>query len=201
VVLVLDASSSMTEDDGTGRSKLAAAQTAIRVFLDTLHLDAGDQAALVAFNESADVLQPLTGRRADLDAALAVVQPRPLTRIDLGIDAAAAELTGPRASPANAPMMVVLTDGRSTPVGPEVAVARAAVAKAAGITIFAVGLGNDIDFAALTAMASGIDRFYHSPSAADLVDIYKRIAVLRPCPAQGYWPGRHAIRTSGLDGS
>jgi Mg-chelatase subunit ChlD len=188
VVLVLDASTSMMADDGTGQTKLASAQSAIRVFLDALRFDAGDQAALVAFNDDAEVLQPLTGQRLEMEAALERVQEGPLTRIDLGIDAATNELASARADPANAPVMIILTDGRANPVGPEVAVARAAEAKAAGITVFAVGLGGDIDFEALTLLTSGADRFYHSPSPAELAGIYRRIAVLLPCPDGGYWP-------------
>ena len=86
--------------------------------------------------------------------------------------------------------MVVLTDGRANPDSPEVAVARAGEAKAAGIVVFTVGLGQELDFVALERMASRAEYFYHAPDAGELRAIYEAIAVEIPCPAGRYWGRR-----------
>ena len=63
------------------------------------------------------------GKASDADSALnAAIVASPQTRIDLGIAVARAELASGRHNPAALPTMMVLTDGHSNPVGPEVAV-------------------------------------------------------------------------------
>jgi Mg-chelatase subunit ChlD len=112
------------------------------------------------------------------------------TRIDLAVEAAHGELVSPRASPASQPVMIVLTDGRANPVGPEAAVARAAEAKAAGIVVFTVGLGDTLDVEALRHMASRPGYFYQAPDGEDLAEIYSEIAVEIPCPPGAFWGRR-----------
>ena len=56
----------------TGRTKLSAAVEAAAAFVATMALPQ-DQAAVVAFNDDAQVVQPLTGERSDIEAA----QPEP----------------------------------------------------------------------------------------------------------------------------
>ncbi|MBK8540283.1 MAG: VWA domain-containing protein [Ardenticatenia bacterium] len=200
VALVLDASLSMLEPAGDGsapgppgpRSKLDAARGAALTFLDALHLDAdrGDQAAVIGFNSSAALLSPLTADRSALDAALAAIAPAPQTCIVCGVDTAAAELASARHRADHAAVLILLTDGRSNPQPAAEAVARAVVAKAAGIRIYTVGLGADLDEAALREMASGPEAYRHAPSAAELAGIYRGIAVDIPCPAAAFWRGR-----------
>lgn len=69
------------------------------------------------------------------------------------------------------PGEVLLTDGRSNPRPASEAVARAGEAKAAGMTVFTIGLGADIDVEALA-------------------EIYRAIAVALPCPVGVFWGGR-----------
>lgn len=114
-VLVLDTSSSMIEPTATGRSKLAAAEDAARAFLAAIRLDAGDQAALVAFNADAWLLTPLTTDPAALAAGLGGLTTAQFTRIDRGITVAHDELAGPRRRAGNVPVMIVLTDGKANP--------------------------------------------------------------------------------------
>jgi len=192
VALVLDASSSMLELTRAGRTKLAAAQDAARLFLDQLDLTvdgSGDQAAVVQFNADARLLQPLTGDRAAIQAALAALQPAQFTRIDLGIRAGHAELTSPRRRADHQSALIVLTDGRNNPEPVSSAVAAAAGAKAAGMRVFTIGLGEDIEAAALAQMASGAGDYYAAPDGEDLADIYRAIAgAVKPCPV--YWPAQ-----------
>jgi Mg-chelatase subunit ChlD len=190
VVLVIDASTSMLERTSSGRSKLAAAQAAAAGFLDQLHLVDGDQAAVVAFNDGARVLQGLTDDRRALDVALDRIAVAPTTRLDLAIEAAHAELVSPRHRPDNAAVAIVLTDGKANPVGPDVAVARARLAKDAGVSFFTIGLGDDLDDWALAAVASRATYYYRAPDAEALAAIYAAITVEIPCPAEGYWGRR-----------
>jgi len=193
VALVLDASTSMAEPARDGRAKRDAAIDAARIFLGLLDLATaeGDQAAVVAFNATAVVLAPLTADRAALDAALDGIALAQQTRLDLAVAEGArvlSDATTRRA--ANQPVLVLLTDGRANPVPVEDAVGEANRAKDAGVSIFTIGLGDDLDFDALAAMASRPDAFLRAPDAEDLAAAFRTIARRIPCPAEAFWGGR-----------
>lgn len=180
VALVLDASSSMLGTAGGGETKLAAAVRAAEIFL--LQLDpATDRVAVISFNHEARVVQGLTGDRARIRAALGRITTATETRIDLGIERAHGVLLGSPRWASAASAMIVLTDGRANPVPVDIAVARALAARRDGITLFAIGLGADLDLEALERMASRPDYFHRAADAGDLVDIYRAIAVQLPC--------------------
>ncbi len=187
VVLVIDASSSMLEPTVTGRSRLSAAIEAAQVFLDQVRLGAGDQAAVVMFNNDAWLAATLTTDRSALDTALEGIQTAQFTRIDRGIAIARQELLGSRRNEDSTPVMIVLTDGRANPVPVDVAIVEARLAKEAGVQLFTIGLGADLDAEALAQMASLPEWFYVAPDAEDLVDIYRAIAVTIPCPMGNFW--------------
>ena len=189
VALVIDASTSMLETTREGRTKLVAAIDAVRLFLDEVDLP-HDQATIVEFNGGVRLLQPLTGSRAELDAALGRIEVQRQTRIDLGVETAHRELTSVRRRAGNLPVMIVLTDGKANPVGPEVAVAKAQAAKSDGIVVFTIGLGEDLDLLALEAMASKPSYLYRAPDAEDLAAIYAAITVEIPCPVGEFWGRR-----------
>jgi len=190
VVLVIDASTSMTELTAIGRSKLDAAREAGRIFLDQLRFDRGDQAAVVAFNAASTLLQPLTGERPALDAALGRIEVAQQTCIVCGLETGLAELVGPRRVARHAPTLILLTDGRSNPRPVAEAVARAGEAKQRGVIVFAIGLGGDLEEAALAEMASSPAHYRHAPDAEALAGIYRRIAGDLPCPAEQFWGRR-----------
>lgn len=190
VVLVIDASTSMDEAAPGGGAKLAAAVQAARSFLGQLQLERGDQAAILAFNADAHLLAPLSGDRSALEAALGDIQTAQQTCLVCAVDAAWAELASPRHAPDHAAVLVLLTDGRSNPRPVEEAVARAAAAKAAGVTIFTIGLGAEVEGEALAAMASAPEGYYHAPAADALAGIYAQIAVALPCPPAAFWGRR-----------
>lgn len=189
-VIVLDASTSMAERTTGGRSKLAAATAAARRFADGLRLASGDQVGLVTFNSQSRVAQPLTQDRAAFDRALGQVQLAQYTRLDLGVSAGWAELISPRHRKANKPVLVVLTDGRANPVPVDAAVREAATAKSLGITVFTVGVGNDLDRDALAAMASRPDYAFITADGERLERIFADIAETIPCPPSAYWGKR-----------
>jgi Mg-chelatase subunit ChlD len=182
VALVIDSSGSMQG------AKLAAAKAAALQLVDLLDLPA-DQAAVLAFDQEARRLAPLGSSRAGIAAALAGLDSRVGTRIDRGIAAALAELLGPRARPGNTPTLVLLSDGAQSE-SPELALARAAEARALGLQVHAIGLGADIDRAILVALAGAPQRAYLALGPEDLGAIYRSVAGRIPCPAGDFWAGR-----------
>lgn len=189
-VLVIDASSSMADLVRPGVTKQRAAADAAGRFVDLL--GTRDQAAIVSFHAEARLELGLTADRVALHNALAGIQSGRQTRIDLGIASARAELAGPRRLAGNRPVLIVMTDGKANPVGPEAAVQEARQAHSDGATVFAIGLGSpgDLDVDALEAMASRPGYYYPAPSPDDLAAIYETIAGVIPCPAGAFWGRR-----------
>jgi Ca-activated chloride channel homolog len=107
-----------------------------------------------------------------------------------GIAVARDELAGPRKRAGNVPVMIVLTDGLNNPVPVDVAVAETARTKDAGVVLFTVGLGQDVDAPALAAMASRPEYAYLAPDAEALAEIYRAMAVAIPCPKEVWWGRR-----------
>ena len=76
-------------------------------------------------------------------------------------------------------------------VSDEADVARmAGEAKAAGVVIYTIGLGADVEAEALAEIASRPEGYYPAPEAGALAGIYAQIAVALPCPAGAFWGGR-----------
>jgi Mg-chelatase subunit ChlD len=190
VVLLLDLSTSM---DGPtrvgGLSKRAAAAQAAGAFSDQLRLTrAGerDQLAILGFQGDASVLSPLGSSRAEVRAALAALPRGAGTRIDLGLDLARDVLTGPARLPQNRPVILLLTDGRPSFDDEASTLAAAAQARSAGLELYAIGLGADVQPSLLEAVAGSPDRYFAAPEADALAALYRRLAQLIPCPG-----GRH----------
>jgi len=198
VILILDASTSMADLTRAGRPKIDAAIAAARDFVARLALAAdGDHAALVAFNADATLLAPLTDDRPALDAALDGIALAQFTRIDLGLDAATAELASVRRRPGATAAVILLTDGRSNPVPVSEAERAAEAVKATGARLFTIGLGQDLDADALRRMASRPADYFEAPDGEDLAAIYEVIAAALPCPPYAHWPGGTSSGASG----
>jgi len=198
VVLVLDASTSMGMATAEGRPKIDVAVEAARRFVDELRLGEGDRAAVVAFNADAQLLAGLTADRRVLDAALGGIELASQTCLVCGVQVAAEELLAQREA-GRALVLVLLTDGQSNPRPASEAVDAAAAAKAAGVTVFTIGLGAELDEDALRAIASRPEYNYRAPDAADLEAIYRRIAVTIPCPGQTFWPNTTGQGAAGAE--
>jgi hypothetical protein len=115
-VLVLDRSGSMADVIGV-RQKSEAAVAGARLFVQMLRENADDRAAVIRFNETPDVVQPMlaiTGNRPAFQAAVtpANFTPSGATNIAGGVILGEAEMIP---HPANPPVlkraMIVLTDG------------------------------------------------------------------------------------------
>lgn len=181
VVLAVDASSSMAGE------KIAAARAAARLFVSLLDLPR-DQVGLVAFDENARVIAPLGSAVDALNAALAALATGSGTRIDRGLEAAQAELFGPRHRAGSSRLVVLLTDGRQPDETRTLALA--ADLRARGVVLYAIGLGADVDLPFLTRITGDPGRARIAPSAGDLGSIYRQVAGEVPCPPSAFWGGR-----------
>ena len=199
VSVVLDLSTSMNRATRSGQTRLDAALAAARQLVGLLRFtpDARggyDQVAISGFHGEAFTAIGLTRDATAADAALQDLAQRLNrgTRLDLAfVQGQAALDAGPRGI-GNTPALVVLTDGQpnGVPADPgltdaETVLERAARAKAAGTTVFTVGLGDpdEIDRALLQAAASDPSLFFEAPDGDDLAAIYRRIAGrLTGCP-------------------
>ncbi len=182
--LVVDTSSSMT-----GR-KLADAKAAAVEFVRLLDLvPERDQVALVRFDSDAEVVAELTSDRQAVEAAIESLEPHRGTMIDLGLREALTELQSPRRIPDNTPVTVLLTDGihMGTP-GDELAAARDV--REAGVQLFTIGLGSDVDEGTLIEMAGAPNRYYFAPDSSHLERIYSQVARDIDCPPESFWGGR-----------
>jgi Mg-chelatase subunit ChlD len=185
-----------------GRLKLEAVQEAARVFaahMDFVPAASGkvDQVAIAGFNASGWVEQPLTSDRARVEAAISALPARMVegTRLDLAILAGRQALGDPRRRADNNPVLVLLTDGlpNHVPVAPggsqeQTILGLAEAAKAAGIRLYTIGVGQPGDYNAplLSAVASRPEMFFETLDAEDLAGIYAEIAFTIACPR-----GRH----------
>jgi Mg-chelatase subunit ChlD len=186
VALVVDTSGSMGDPTSPGGpTKLEAARDAARQFIELLAFER-DQAALLQFNVEVTVLVPLTADRSALLAGLDNLTQQSGTRIDLALDAGREALLAPAHKPGNTPVLVLLTDGQPSGTSPEEVLAAGDRAREAGILVFTIGLGPDVDQDLLRRVASGEDRYFFAPDTSDLAAIYEQIAFSIPCPR--VWP-------------
>jgi len=167
LAMVIDRSGSM---EGP---KLTAAQSAAVDFTAELDFSAVN-VALVSFSSDPALDQGLTADRAQVVGAIARLVPWGGTDIGRAISAAAGELAGPRSRPAAEPALVLLTDG--LPDSPRGARDAAQLARDAGITVYTIGLGRDVDAGLLRELAGADDRAFIAPTEAELAAVYAAIA-------------------------
>lgn len=177
VALVIDRSQSMCGD------KLTQAQAAGQAFLDSMAFPP-DQASVISFASTALLHTGLTGNRTTAANALYNITCGGFSRIDAGLARAFDEMTGPRRVAGHTPAVILLTDGN--PEGAYAADVRTAAQRfhAAGIQLYTVGLGADVNAALLREIATAPDHYYQSPTPEELAAIYTRLAgELRQVPA------------------
>ena len=181
IILALDSSKSMLNPtDPGGPTRLSAAQDAAVTFLSFLNFSL-DQAGVVSFDQTAVLDHPLSTDKSSLENTINGLDTDYETRIDLGISLAAQELTGSHHRIQNQKALVLLSDGRAYGTTETAVLAAASNAKAANITIYAIGLGQDANQTLLKGIASSATHYYFAPSTADLTAIYTEIATSLPC--------------------
>lgn len=184
IALVIDTSSSMTGQ------KIEDARDAALTFAGLIDLEPGrGQVALVRFDREAEVVRELTRSRALIEAAVRSLHVRSGTDIDKGLRAALGELQSPRHLERNAQVLILLTDGVQTGT-PGEELRAAAEVRDAGVRVYTIGLGADVDEATLQTIAGADDRYYFAPDSSDLACIYSEIARDLMCPGVELWGGR-----------
>ncbi|MFN8422220.1 MAG: vWA domain-containing protein [Anaerolineae bacterium] len=172
VVLVIDASQSMSG------AKIAAAKDAAcgRLRARTMGLP-DDHVGVVAFNQTATLVSPLSGDAAAVEAAIGGIATAPGTRIDAGLVVAEGMLGDPSRT-------LGLDPGRHRPDGrhpgrPSRAAGTSGGAPArVGGARFAIGLGTDVDRATLQELAAESSCVFISPTTDELRNIYDDRAAL-----------------------
>ncbi len=169
ILLALDHSGSMNQD-----GKAAAAREAVRQFVDRVDFER-DRVGILAFNETAYIVQPLTTRRERVLSALDDMgSASGGTYIAQAIQLADAEL-GHSGRPDAAMVLVLLTDGLDDPGAMQAA---AQQAHSHGIILLVVALGSDAAREALRTVASADRYLYVAPTGAQLAAIYHDIATI-----------------------
>jgi Mg-chelatase subunit ChlD len=184
IALVIDTSSSMSGH------KIEDARAAALTFVGLIDLAPGrSQVAVVRFDREAEVVRELTNAPALIEAAIRNLQVRSGTHIDKGLRTALGELQSPRHLGRNAQVLILLTDGVQTGT-PGEELRAAEEVRAAGVRVYSIGLGADVDAATLRTIAGADERYYFAPASGDLAQIYGEIARDLMCPGVELWGGR-----------
>ncbi len=168
IVLVLDRSGSMAGQ------KMAAARSAAITFVSEMNF-AVSRVGVVAFSSQATTAIGLSTSPADVIAAIVGIEsPTGGTNIGAAIELAAAELEA-NGRPEVDRIIVLMSDGR--PEGDVIdADTAAAQAKSAGIRIFTIGFGGDVDPELMRRLASTRGDYFFAPSTSELSAVYAEIA-------------------------
>lgn len=180
VVVAIDLSGSMNDDGGTPPEPISSALAAAERFVSRLR--AGDQVGVVTFATEAAVASPLSGSIAAASAVVAdlAIPPREETGATNTGDAfmEARELLTSAAHNVDARrVLVILTDGRPTAPSdePEMhALTAASSTRASGIEVYAIGLGENVNFDFIRGVASE-GKAFQALSNADVDRIYEEI--------------------------
>lgn len=146
-----------------------------------------DQMALVSYSTSASTDLALGndfGPGSAFEDAVGDMHPSGYTNIRAAILLARQQLTGPSAQPGAARIMVLLTDGvpnrpSNETTGKSQAIDEAKLSADAGIRIYVIGLGDNVDHAFLQQIATiGGGLYLPAPAASDLEAAFQTIADL-----------------------
>ncbi len=187
VILAIDRSGSMREEDKIGQARSAAIS-----FVDKLSTQ--DQGGYVSFASDASnpMDQFLTNDIVRLKRVIEKDDIRTtgglqFTNIGDAIVRSINEFTTQRHNKDARPIVVLLTDGiPNRPLNPEgkgsqeyasqYALQVAESAKSNGISLYTIGLGSDVNNVLLEGIASTPQQYYQAASGAELDGVYKQIA-------------------------
>jgi VWFA-related protein len=162
-VLLFDRSGSMKT--AVDRAKDAAAG-----FIRRLSVD--DQIAVVSFDQTIKVDLPLTTDKAAGEAAVRAILPGENTAL---FDAVREGLLQTGGAATKRLALIILSDGMDTRSRATLEEA-AAEAKAQGVAVFSIGLGDKVDAAKLEALAAATGgRYFAASRAEDLLILYQTI--------------------------
>jgi VWFA-related protein len=169
VVLVVDRSLSMEEEDRIGGLKRA-----VKSFLEKL--PEGSKVALISFGSDVNRLTEFTANRGEVQSAVDALQPAGATRfydaVAMALEMLDREKTGRRA-------VLALTDGEDTFSQTATLESVIGSAKGLGLPVYTLGLGSEdeIESDELRRLASSTrGQYYPARNADELRAIYEQIA-------------------------
>lgn len=175
VVLAIDVSGSMIEGGAIDQAKLSALE-----FLDSLGRvalqstpAAEDSVAVLTFNHTVDLVQPFTQDRELVADAIRGLTAGGGTAL---YDATSESVRLAASAETGRPAIIVLSDGvdNGSVLSREAALA---AAETAGVPVYVIGLGTEIDRAYLEALADGSGgTFAETPTGEGLAALYQEVA-------------------------
>lgn len=193
VVLLFDRSGSMNDEGGTPAEPLYSAQNAARLFVESL--SPNDQIGLISFATLAEdpIDSPLSKDHSiSLQKLEAITIPKEeevgATNMAAALSAGEVELSSSRRRSDAKAILILFTDGLANAPsgrGENAALEAASRGRAAGITIYTIGLGRNIKSSFLETIAGQKNRFYQSVTKEDLNRIYQEVASAI-CPERTY---------------
>ncbi len=182
VLLAIDLSGSMDNDGGKPPEPISSALTAAGSFVGLLRKQ--DQVGVVTYATTAKLAQALSRAHEATQGVIHALSIDPKeqkgqTNIGDAIAQARTEFSSSRHSADARKVLVVLTDGKANApgkTGEAYALEQAMAARDAGITIFTVGLGAEVNGTFLTSIAADEQHRYLAPSVTTLGTIYRSIS-------------------------
>lgn len=181
VILAIDLSGSMNSDGMKPPQPLTSVLSAAQAFVSRLR--ASDQVGVVTFATDALVQTPLTSQLPIAKDAISKLFITPKEETGSTNQGAAfsqvlQEFSSERHSTQARKVVILLTDGLATAPdeNPEVfALENAQKVKDAGINVFTIGLGKDVNMEFVKSLASAPSQSFQAISASDVDRIYKTI--------------------------
>lgn len=181
VVLAIDLSGSMNNDQAEPPEPITSVKSAAQAFVERLRAD--DKVSVVTFATNALVDLPLAGDTAAASEVVRTLTIAPAeetgsTNTGEAFLRAAEEFTSARANPEARQVMVLLTDGLATAPGesPEdYAREQAERVKALGVEVFAIGLGEQVNMDFVRELATDRDHVFQAISRGQVNQIYEEI--------------------------
>lgn len=171
VILVIDQSGSM--QDG---NKMAGAQSAARAFVDLLR-PGRDKLGVEAFSDELNTLVPFAAvddntDKSSAQAAINSITPNGDTYLYSAVAEAVEHLQGT----GGRRVVIALTDGRSNDQQ-MTADESTTLAKEAGVPVYTIGLGGDVDERQLQKLAEATDgQYFYTPGPEQLQELYRDLA-------------------------
>lgn len=181
VILAIDLSGSMNDDGGTPPEPVSSVLKAAEAFVSRLKKD--DQAGVVTYATNAILEEVLSGDKSKVAKkvrSLTILKAEETGSTNTGdaLSRAYTELSSSRHNPDARKVLVLLSDGlANAPEGdPEAyALERAQLLKTAGVNIYTIGLGEKVNDAFMSSVAS-LPAQYLKAATADRIDsVYRTI--------------------------
>ena len=181
VVLGIDLSGSMNNDGGTPPEPITSVLAAAEAFVS--RLKEPDQIGVVTYATEAIMEEVLTheSKRVSVEIPKLRIDPkeeRGNTNTGAGLKRMHEELGSVRHNENARKIAILLTDGLATAPekDPEIyAQAEADALKADGIILYTIGLGAQVNEAALKKLATSEDLYFKAPTVKELTAIYSKI--------------------------